>query len=170
MNFPSAVNFMSPSPACAPPIYTLPARSVKIVCSDFGQPGTEFGTPQACSRSPAGLNAITAGGGMQHSPAGGLTAAAFSLSSKSRGRLSTQITSCWSTNIPVMPSKVHLFGNSLGQVGSYLYLGGAPGAAPPVAGSPVAIIETPQSPKIAAQDKAKIFPFACIRFPRLVAA
>src|ERR1700736_3247864 len=146
MNLPSAVNFMRPSPACAPPIYTLPARSVKIVCSDFGQPGTESGTPQACSRSPAGLNAITAGGGTQHSPAGGTTAAAFSFSSKSRGRLSTQITSYLSTYIPVMPSKVHLFGNSLGQVGSYLYLGGPPGAG---AGSPVAISETPHSPKIA---------------------
>src|SRR6267154_2361195 len=119
-----------------------------IVCSDFGQPGTEFGTPQAWSRSPAGLNAITAGGGTQHSPAGGMTAAAFSLSSKSRGRLSTQITSYLSTYIPVMPSKVHLFGNSLGQVGSYLYLGGPPGVG---AGSPDAIIETPPSPKIAAQ-------------------
>src|SRR6202045_2040341 len=157
MNLPSAVNFMRPSPACAPPIYTLPARSVKIVCSDFGQPGTEFGTPQACSRLPAGSNAITAGGGTQHSPAGGLTAAAFSLSSKSRGRLSTQMTSFLSTYIPVMPSKVHLFGNFLGQVGSYLYFGGPPDVVG--AGWPVAIIETPQSPRIAAQPKAKIFTF-----------
>src|SRR5258708_8353059 len=127
-----------------------------IVCSDFGQPGTEFGTPQACSRLPAGSNAITAGGGTQHSPAGGLTAAAFSFSSKSRGRLSTQITSLLSTYIPVMPSKVHLFGNSLGQVGSYLYFGGPLDAGCPVAGSPVTMIETPQSPKIAAPARARM--------------
>src|SRR3978361_46296 len=117
-----------------------------MVCSDFGQPGTEFGTPQACSRSPAALNAITAGGATQHSPARGLTAAAFSLSSKSRGRLSTQITSFLSTNMPVMPSNVHLLGNSLGQLGSYLYLGGPLGAdALGIgAGWPIAVIETPQ--------------------------
>jgi hypothetical protein len=35
------------------------------------------------------------------------------------------------------------------------------------AGSPVAIIETPHSPKIAALAKAKILPFACFRFPRV---
>src|SRR4029077_1829758 len=58
--------------------------------------------------------------------------------------------------------KVHLFGSSLGQVGSYLYLGGPPGVG---VGSPLAIIETPHSPKIAAQAKAKIFPFAFIRLP-----
>jgi len=79
----------------------------------------------------------------------------------------------------VMPSKVHLFGSSLGQVGSYLYLGGPPGVdtlgvdTPGVevgAGCPVAMIETPQSPKNAAQAKAKVFPFVCIRFPPFVSA
>jgi hypothetical protein len=36
------------------------------------------------------------------------------------------------------------------------------------AGWPAAIIETPQSPSTAAQQSAKILPFACIRFPRFV--
>src|SRR5665213_3470395 len=46
----------------APPaIQTLCSRSTKIVCSDFGQPGTEFGTPQAFRRFPSTSNSITAG-------------------------------------------------------------------------------------------------------------
>jgi hypothetical protein len=65
-----------------------------------------------------------------------------------------------------MPSKVHLFGSSLGQVGSYLYLGGPPAGA----GSPVAIMDTPQSPKTAEKSVApasvKNRRFGCIHSSR----
>src|SRR6266851_2833835 len=104
-----------------------------MVCSDLGQPGTELGTPQEVRRFPSWSNSITAGGAKQHSPAGGLTVAAFSRSSKSRGRFSTQMWSSLSTNIPVMPSMVQLLGSCLGQVGSYLQVGGLSDAGAPTA-------------------------------------
>ena len=51
--------------------------------------------------------------------------------------------------------------------GNLLHAWGVPNSVP---GWPAAMSERPQSPKTVAQAKAKMFPFAPIRFPRLVAA
>src|SRR6266852_6724380 len=123
MNFPSAVNFIRVSPALDPPIQTFPSLSVKMVCSEPGQPGTDPGTPQDLSRLPSMSNSSTAGGGTQHSAVGGVSIAKFSVLSRSRGRFNTQMWSFLSAKIPVTACMVQLMGNILGQPPSSLYRG-----------------------------------------------
>src|SRR6266852_7626458 len=91
MNFPSLVNLSSVSPAPAPPSQTFFLLSTKMVCSELGQPGAYPGPPQDLRRLPAVSNSSTAGGGKQHSADGGFSVAKFSVLSRSRERVSTQI-------------------------------------------------------------------------------
>src|SRR6266849_7075738 len=91
INFPSLVNFKRVSPAPAPPTHTLFSLSTKMVCSELGQPGAYSGPPQDLRRLPSVSNSSTAGGGKQHSADGGFSVAKFSVLSRSRGRVNTQI-------------------------------------------------------------------------------
>src|SRR5438105_14967460 len=114
------------------------------------------GLPQALSRLPAVSNSSTAGAAEQHSAVPFATAS----SSRSRGRLSTQMWSSLSTNSPVMPPRVQWFGSGFGQSESYLYFGG-----PSAAGAAVPTTDRQQRPAMAAVSLRKAFAFERIGNP-----
>src|SRR5207302_6777748 len=99
-------------------------------------------------------NSSTAGAAEQHSAVPFATAS----SSRSRGRLSTQIWSSLSTNSPVMPPSVQWFGSGFGQSGLYLYFGG-----PSAAGAAVPTTDKQHRPAMAAETLRKAFTLECIR-------